>query len=377
MRLTGPSKGGKSFAMMELATATAEGKEWMGMRCKQGAVCYINFEFYANEAYHRFNDVYKALGWAPETSSAITIWNLRGKTRPLFKLAPHLIRRARAQNFKVIIFDPLYKCNWGDENDAGDMALFCNELDRVSWELGCCVVDAHHHSKGAQGQKAAMDRGSGSGVFSRDPDAILDMIELDINAKRRAVLENRLVHDALWALAESNRYDLDGKVSNDDQKQPDAFLLAFQTAWPDLADKAADVVQAAQKRAHILSGWRIEATLRGFAAPDPIRIWFEHPRHYRDPWELLTDAKAAGEEAPWEAERQAKQERKEEEEAAKKESLDDAIKAAGGTGTATVARVKELLGKTDDTVREWVRRAGIYKVQRGLILSKEEDADVD
>ncbi len=377
MRLTGPSKGGKSFAMMELAVATAEGKEWLGLHCQQGAVCYINFEFYANEAYHRFAEVYKALGWAPETSSAITIWNLRGKTRPLFKLAPLLIRRARAQNFKVIIFDPLYKCNWGDENDAGDMALFCNELDRVSWELGCCVVDAHHHSKGAQGQKAAMDRGSGSGVFSRDPDAILDMIELDINAKRREVLVSRLVKDALTGLAVEHQYNLADKVAETDQNDPAAFLISFQTAFPDLAEAAGERVAAAMKRAHALSGWRIEATLRAFAEPDPIRIWFEYPRHYRDPWDLLTDAKAAGEEAPWEAERQAKQERKEQEEADRRESLDDAIKAAGGTGTATVTRVKELLGKHDDTVRDWVRKAGIYKVQRGLILNKEEDADVE
>lgn len=372
MRLTGPSKSGKSFCMMELATATAEGKEWMGMKCQQGAVCYINFEFYPNEAYHRLDAVYKALGWAPETSSAITIWNLRGKTRPLFKLAPNLIRRAREQHFKVIIFDPLYKCNWGDENDAGDMALFCNELDRVSYELGCCVVDAHHHSKGSQGQKKAMDRGSGSGVFSRDPDAILDMIELDINAKRRQALEYRLVIDAIQGLAAENAVTTEGM-----SEESTAFLLEFQAAAPHLADVAGERVAAAMKRAHTLSGWRIEATLRGFAEPDPIRIWFEYPRHYRDPWDLLTDAKAAGEEAPWEAEQAAKKERREQEEAAKKESLDDAIKAAGGTGKATISRVKELLGKTDDTVRDWVRRAGIYKVQRGLILSKEEDADVD
>ena len=38
-----------------------------------------------------------------------------------------------------------------------------------------CIRDS---SKGAQGGKKAMDRASGSGVFARDPDAQLDVIEL-------------------------------------------------------------------------------------------------------------------------------------------------------------------------------------------------------
>ena len=59
------------------------------------------------------------------------------------------------------------------------MARFCNQFDRVATELGCAVIYCHHHSKGQQGQKKSMDRASGSGVFARDPDAMLDMIELE------------------------------------------------------------------------------------------------------------------------------------------------------------------------------------------------------
>ena len=40
------------------------------------------------------------------------------------------------------------------------------------------MIYCHHHSKGAQGGKRSMDRASGSGVFARDPDAMLDMTEL-------------------------------------------------------------------------------------------------------------------------------------------------------------------------------------------------------
>ncbi len=42
------------------------------------------------------------------------------------------------------------------------------------------VIFSHHHSIRPQGFKRAMDRVSGSGVFARDPDALVDLIEINI-----------------------------------------------------------------------------------------------------------------------------------------------------------------------------------------------------
>ena len=72
----------------------------------------------------------------------------------------------------------------GDENNAHDMSVFVNQFDMIATELQCSVIYAHHHSKGAQGGKSSIDRSSGSGVFARDPDAILDLIELPVNEDR-------------------------------------------------------------------------------------------------------------------------------------------------------------------------------------------------
>ena len=105
---------------------------------------------------------------------------MRGKTVPLDKLAPILIKRAKKHDYIAIIIDPIYKIITGDENSADQMAKFCNNFDKVCTELGCSVIYCHHHSKGAQGAKRSMDRASGSGVFARDPDALLDFIELDV-----------------------------------------------------------------------------------------------------------------------------------------------------------------------------------------------------
>ena len=76
---------------------------------------------------------------------SIDIWNLRGKSVPMDKLAPKLIRRAAKKDYVAIIIDPIYKVITGDENSADQMANFCNQFDKVCTELGCAVIYCHHH----------------------------------------------------------------------------------------------------------------------------------------------------------------------------------------------------------------------------------------
>ncbi|MCM1136488.1 MAG: AAA family ATPase [Clostridium sp.] len=178
MLLAGPSKAGKSFALIELCCAIAEGRRWLGWQCAQGRVLYVNLELDRASCLHRFKDVYTRLGWPAESLHNIDIWNLRGNAVPMDQLAPKLIRRAAQKNYLAVIIDPIYKVITGDENSADQMANFCNQFDKVCTELGCAVIYCHHHSKGYQGSKRSMDRASGSGVFARDPDALLDLIEL-------------------------------------------------------------------------------------------------------------------------------------------------------------------------------------------------------
>lgn len=183
MLITGPSKAGKSFALIELAIAIAEGKKWFGWQCHEGNVLYINLEIDDASCDARVAAVYDALGITPSGRNNLLIWNLRGKVIPMHQLAPVIIRRAKKLNLKAVIIDPIYKVITGDENAAGDIAKFCNEFDKICRELGVSCIYCHHHSKGAQGSKKAQDRGSGSGVFARDPDALIDINPLQVENK--------------------------------------------------------------------------------------------------------------------------------------------------------------------------------------------------
>lgn len=369
MRLTGPSKAGKSFGLIEMSVAIAEGVKWLGMDCRQGPVLYINLELDRASCFHRFRQVYEALGIPPSTISAIDVWNLRGHAVPLEKLTPKLIRRSLTKGYAAVIIDPIYKLQHGDENDAGDVAKFCNNLDRICHELKAAVIDAHHHSKGTQGQKRSIDRGSGSGVFGRDPDAILDMIELDVGQDRREQIATAIAAHELEALAARTGLDL-SQIAPEERSPADSFLMAFQAAFPAHAVDAANTVYHARRTAANMSGWRIEATLREFAPAASHRVWFRHPIHTTDVWDLLTDAKAAGEDPPWEAERAAKQEQRKAAADEKREALEAAIEAAGGPGEASVSDVADSLGIDVDTVRNRLRRSRKYIYRKGLIVTR-------
>lgn len=237
--LAGPSKAGKSFLLMNLAVSMAEGVEWLGMKCRQGRVCYVNLELDEASCFHRFREIYERRGLEPKNIDNIDIWNLRGHSVPMDRLAPVLIHRFKDKNFEAVIIDPIYKVITGDENNATEMSKFCSYFDRVATEMGVAPIYCHHHSKGASGKYSnAADRSSGSGVFARDPDAILDLSELRVEEE---VLEKYL-----------------DQTGSDNEG---------------------------------VTAWELSGTLREFPPIKPTRLWFDFPCHVRDEWNFLANAK--------------------------------------------------------------------------------------
>lgn len=288
MLLAGPSKAGKSYALIELCCAVAEGRKWLGFDCAQGKILYVNLELDRASCLHRFKDVYKALGWNPENLRNIDIWNLRGKSIPMDKLAPKLIRRANKKNYIAVIIDPIYKVITGDENSADQMAKFCNQFDKVCTELGCAVIYCHHHSKGLQGGKRSMDRASGSGVFARDPDALLDLIELDITDDLRCNEENKAVCSV--CLKWLQRFGKDGEVSQDDRCSQNALSDACrQLLSPQSYKLMMQEVNSEKQRAGSFTAWRVEGTLREFPKFPTVNLWFKYPVHTADETGCLKD----------------------------------------------------------------------------------------
>ena len=319
MLIAGPSKAGKSFLLIELAIAIAEGSRWLGFSCVQGKVLYVNLEIDPASCIDRFITIYGRLGFSPPHTENITVWNLRGHALPLDRLVPILVRRMKDEQFAAVIIDPIYKVITGDENNASDMGAFCNQFDKICTEMGAAAIYCHHHSKGAQGGKKAMDRASGSGVFARDPDAQLDVIEL-----KKPLFKEVETETEEGEVVEIERFD------------------TTRTAW------------------------RLEASLREFPPIAPVNFYFDYPLHPLDAEGTLATYCPEGSGLA----NLALSSRKSTPEMRQKR-LHDAFDAACEDGIASVKRMAEGVGVSVETIRRYLKEfPDDYVVRNGVVLER-------
>ncbi|MDE8065607.1 AAA family ATPase [Erysipelothrix rhusiopathiae] len=372
MLMAGPSKAGKSFALIGLTIAIAEGSKWFGWQCTQGRVLYVNLELDRASALHRFKDVYKSLGIKPKNLKNIDIWNLRGKVVPMDKLAPKLIRRAQKQGYIAVIIDPIYKVITGDENSAEQMAHFTNQFDKVASELGASVIYCHHHSKGSQGSKKSMDRASGSGVFARDPDALIDLVELELTSELVNQEHNRIIA-SIYAeeLKKRNPKYYEEVVGEDD------VLSKFQMQeYINLAlkkDEIAEVnarVQEVEISLLNRSAWRVEGTLREYPKFPPLNLWFEYPIHKVDGVGVLADVDPEGMIQPVWSKNISKKKTPEERKKERQDELESAYFALDTGEEIKIKDIAEYLQVTEKTIRNRIKEHGGFWIEEGIVGKK-------
>lgn len=378
MLIAGPSKAGKSFALIELSIAIAEGSKWLGWQCEQGRVLYVNLELDRPSALHRFKDVYDAMGLQANNVQNIDVWNLRGKTVPMDKLAPKLIRRSLKKNYQAVIIDPIYKVLTGDENSADQMAHFTNQFDKVATELGCSVIYCHHHSKGAQGGKKSMDRASGSGVFARDPDALIDLVELELNDNLIKQRTDKAKCDVFKrAIQEKNLDYYQHEITLDDLQSVAQMSKHFDKAIPDILIRKPylDEIQKAEEAVQIATAWRVEGTLREFAKFPPVNMWFSYPVHSVDTTGVLADIQLEDDKPLWQkkATQKAREGRKSKKENAeeRKQNLEDAYEAQRSfhpEEPVTKKEIAEFLNVKERTVENYIQEHDDFVLKNGKIF---------
>ena len=303
MILTGPSKSGKSFALIELALALSNGVKWLGYQCHHASVLFINLEIDDASFINRISAVAKAMGVT--INNAFHVWNLRGCNLPIDVLTEQTLARIKkSQGYDAIIIDPIYKLLSGSENDAGDTAAMLRHFDRMCKEAGASVIYCHHHSKGTQGQKNALDRASGSGVYGRDADASVDFCPLSI---------------------------------------PEGAMGPAPKASP----------------------LQVDFTLREFERPDPVKLWFAYPLHTTyDPDGWLLGAELQGS-----SRANLRNSSKFSTSDTRRNDLENAFKKLDdGSGMVSVKAIAKKTGKTEKTVKNWVKEFDEeYTVSNGIV----------
>jgi hypothetical protein len=262
MLVSGPSKAGKSYLLLELGIAVATGSSWLGSKCQQGTVLYLNLEIRKDAFGERYWKIKEATGLEPESKQLIAL-NLRGSgsTNDGKEFIDSLIEEIFLQGLSpaLIIVDPFYKLGVGDENAMGDVHQVLKRLDELAAVTGASIALVHHHPKYTQGHKSPIDRASGSGVFGRDFDTIVDLMELDATCAMDAEIERH-------------------------KKMAIGSIGSFGSG---------NICQELMQRSQQWTAWRVEFVTRHVAPPSSMNIWWQHPVHVLDEAGLLGSAEYA------------------------------------------------------------------------------------
>lgn len=296
--VNGAPKSNKSFLMIELALAIASGSKWLGWQCSKESVLLIDVEVDEHVARNRLRAIASAMKIKPENiNNYFHLINLRGKAKALPLLTDYIVREAKAVNAKAIIVDPIYPLLTGDENSNSDMRDMSNEFARIAMLAGAAVIYTHHQAKGNSASKKLTDRAAGAGVFTRFPDAFIDISSLVVK----------------------------GTAAEDYAKSNNA------------------------------TAWRAEVSVRNYAPIPPINLWYSYPLHYIDKESLLDDAPASGTPAGGRA-----LNTKHESPATQKQKILSAFEktedSPSHTGYKRLAEVRELSGLSDNTFKKYFKR---------------------
>lgn len=365
MMVSGASKSGKSFMLIEIALCLASGREWFGHDCKECKVLYVNLEISEPSFSHRIECVSTEQGIDMKACDQnLKIINLRGTSVALKEMCGALIgtilteEAETGEPFAALILDPIYKISNGEENSAKDVGAFCHELDRIAAATGVSIIYSHHHSKGDQGYKSAQDRASGSGVFARDADAMVDMIELEIDQETYLAMRGQFACAYWIRLLDEHFPDWRDEATEDNMDKSGDLASIYQSkakvTQRVMAYLNGNIDEAFTQYMKGATPLRLEFTLREFASPDPVNVFFRHPVHVLDESGVLaaSDPKS-----------HIQGQKKEKVKAVKKTKADAFYEALveiiTENGFATYQDLKAKLGiKTDDTIKKRMKEVG-------------------
>lgn len=222
-----------------------------------------------------------------------------------------------------------------------------------------------------------MDRASGSGVFARDPDALVDLVELELTEELvKARSEKAVANVYQRALQEKAIAYYQQHVSLDDLESRSQMQQHFDKAIKDVMIKQPylEAVKKTQHEVEIATAWRIEGTLREFAKFSPVNMWFSYPRHELDIAGVLADIKLEESKPNWQKvaknAREGKKTKvqKSEERKEKLEEAFEAQKSFSLNGPVTKGLIAEYLGVKERTVENYINEHDDFILKNGTVF---------
>jgi len=181
--ITAPPKLGKSWYWANAAVSIASGTPFLGKATTKSNVMLIDLELRKDTAMDRLISISLAKGFK-QVPDQLWLWSLAKHCYDLDTICEVLCSRlADLPQIDLLIVDPLYVIDNGgqfDENNAHCVTRLLTALEKLTVKTGAALGLSHHYRKGNLVSQDAMDRGAGSGAFSRYPDVITSLSNHEI-----------------------------------------------------------------------------------------------------------------------------------------------------------------------------------------------------
>ena len=172
--IVGQSKAKKSFFALQLGLSIASGTPFLGYEVTTKRVLLVNGEIRRAPYKRRLRRMAEGMRLDPASLGGLIVVHLADQVPDDDPLALAL-RLATDHRCEVVILDPFYTCV-GDETDQTEVKRAVAAMKTFAVE-GLTLVSVFHASKGSIGDRQAIDRISGSGVFARDTSTMLTLCE--------------------------------------------------------------------------------------------------------------------------------------------------------------------------------------------------------
>jgi hypothetical protein len=168
----GQSKSKKSFFALQMAVCFATGSKFLGYDVERQKTLMINGEIKPTKYKKRLRGILHKLGIPPDELDLLTVYNTRDLPADMNSIES-ILQLCIDGQFTVCIIDPSYVF-FADENDQREVKATIQRLKEFSREK-ITLVTMYHSAKGLIGDRQAIDRISGSGIFARDADALISL----------------------------------------------------------------------------------------------------------------------------------------------------------------------------------------------------------
>lgn len=322
--LSSGSKVGKTWAMMGLALATLSGTPFLGMKCFEGKILYIDNELREPMICDRLESLCinhdRLFGdkWEPLIDEYSYISN-RQRLSNVDDVIDDIDLACELHDISLVIVDPLRAVLQGDESDVKIAQEVSHRFMACAARNNVALIVVHHYSKGDQSGKAAIDRFSGSGAWASSFDTVISITGLEKDERVLGYIDSHL--NQLWPGWEN--------VTRNDRKKAIAEIMPA----------------------------RMEFSIRHHGPHAPVNFFWRPCCHVPDVDDVLSESKIAG------SDPNAK---KTEQRNAKIQLLEEAIIKADEMGETPVnpdvfLQGDYALATSAETIRKYVEKSDILQ----------------